>query len=46
MFIDPDYEFSIFGDKNFRPDKPISSEKAWVTIIMIFSFTVISFTLI
>jgi len=40
--IDPNFEFSIFGDKRLESNDELSQKKAWVSITIIFIFTMLT----
>ena len=45
--VDPDFEFSIFGDNRMQETKSeLSSAKAWVSICIIFIFTMLTIRIV
>jgi hypothetical protein len=45
-FLDPDFEFSIFGDKRETTTNQLSPQKAWMNIIIIFIFTMLTIRIV
>jgi len=46
FIIEPNFEFSLFGDKTDSSTAELSSQKAWVSIIIIFMFTMLTIRIV
>jgi hypothetical protein len=47
FFIQPDFEFSLFGDKTLADKNyELSTEQAWASIVIIFMFTMLTIRIV